>query len=346
MAKKLTRDEVINGFRKVHGDKYDYSMVKYVNTRTKVDIYCPKHGMFSQTPNSHRNGSGCKSCGRKKAANSITIPFDEILKRFRDAHGGYYDYSKIIYKNSRHPIEIVCPKHGSFFQSAQMHFAGQKCPQCAKIKAGKKRALSQSEVLERFKEVHGDYYDYSLVIYKNGRDKIKIICPTHGVFKQGAESHMYGSGCPKCAQSRGEKRVALFLDSYGIKYEVQKRFEKCKHEFTLPFDFYIPVNSILIEYQGEQHYRYVKTGFFGGIEGLKARQRRDQIKRDFAKEYNFYLIEIPYTKFETLESYLFEQLNKIQPIEIPDIGDVEHKLPGIQLNLFSSSMQKTMQKIA
>jgi hypothetical protein len=51
--------EFINKAKKVHNDKYDYSLVEYVNARTKVKIIDAHHGVFEQTPTDHLNGKGC-----------------------------------------------------------------------------------------------------------------------------------------------------------------------------------------------------------------------------------------------------------------------------------------------
>lgn len=63
MCKKLTTEQFIEKARLVHGDKYDYSKVNYVNSTTKVCIICPKHGDFWQTPSGHINAKqGCQKC--------------------------------------------------------------------------------------------------------------------------------------------------------------------------------------------------------------------------------------------------------------------------------------------
>lgn len=62
MSKKKTTEQFISDAIKVHGDKYDYSKVEYVNNRTKVTIICPIHGAFEQNPKSHINGHDCSRC--------------------------------------------------------------------------------------------------------------------------------------------------------------------------------------------------------------------------------------------------------------------------------------------
>ena len=66
MSHKLTLDEFIKRSKGVHGNKYDYSEVNYVNTKTKVVIICPKHGAFNQKPEKHMAGQGCPLCSNDK----------------------------------------------------------------------------------------------------------------------------------------------------------------------------------------------------------------------------------------------------------------------------------------
>ena len=65
MSNNLKQENVIERFEIVHGDKYDYSLVEYVNSKSKIKIICKEHGIFEQIPNSHLNGNGCKKCGYK-----------------------------------------------------------------------------------------------------------------------------------------------------------------------------------------------------------------------------------------------------------------------------------------
>ena len=74
MSQKLTTEEFIKRAREVHGDKYDYSKVKYVNSVTEVCIICKEHGDFWQKPRYHLCGNGCPVCGgTKKSSSSIFV---------------------------------------------------------------------------------------------------------------------------------------------------------------------------------------------------------------------------------------------------------------------------------
>ena len=107
-------------------------------------------------------------------------------------------------------------------------------------------------------------------------------------------SLLRGRGCPKCKRSKGERKVARFLDQQGIVYEDEYHFDACRNIRPLPFDFSLLNWRICIEYQGKQHFRTLNNDFFGGGKALEERQERDQIKRDFCKKSGIILVEIPY----------------------------------------------------
>ena len=128
--KNVTSGEFIEKARKVHGNKYDYSKVNYVNNSTKVCIICPEHGEFWQTPNSHLSGRGCLKCGILKQAEQRTDDCQNFVEKSRMVHGDKYDYSNVEYINAHVPVNIICKKHGIFKQIPYVHLAGCGCPLC------------------------------------------------------------------------------------------------------------------------------------------------------------------------------------------------------------------------
>jgi len=81
MSKKLTKQEFVDKAILIHGNKYDYSKVDYVNTITPVIIICPIHGEFKQIPNSHLSGSGCLKCGAKIRSIKKTNTTENFIKK-------------------------------------------------------------------------------------------------------------------------------------------------------------------------------------------------------------------------------------------------------------------------
>ena len=126
-------ERFIEDAKKAHGDKYDYSEVEYKNALSKVKINCPVHGAFHQTPSSHVRGIACSKCSDLIAADKRRLSTEEFIARAREVHGDKYDYSRADYVTSHGKVEIICPEHGSFWQSPATHTMGNKagCPGCA-----------------------------------------------------------------------------------------------------------------------------------------------------------------------------------------------------------------------
>ncbi len=141
---KLTTKEFIKKAREVHGDKYDYSKVEYVKSKEKVNIICPEHGEFSQTPQKHLYGQGCPQCGNKPK-----ITTEEFIKKAREVHGDRYDYSKVVYVDAQTDVCIICRQHGEFWQRPSHHTDGRGCKKCAtEITANKLRYWTETKCYE------------------------------------------------------------------------------------------------------------------------------------------------------------------------------------------------------
>lgn len=300
--RKLTQKEIIERFKKVHGERYDYSLVKYVNINTKVKIICKKHGIFEMSPHNHLNSQNCPKCSKQ----SKTKTNEQFIKEANEKHNFKYDYSKINYINNCTKVEIICKEHGSFYQEPRQHLSGGGgCPKCAmlyvsKLHADKYRKTNE-QFIEEAKKVHSQQYDYSKINYINSNTKIVIICKKHGLFYQTPQHHLEGNGCPKCRSSKGETKIRKFLKEKNIPFEEQKKFTNCKDNKELPFDFFIPSLNILIEYQGEQHY---KNSYKEESHDWHKYRHHDWLKRNFARKNNYNLIIIPYWEFNKIENIL------------------------------------------
>jgi uncharacterized protein involved in tolerance to divalent cations len=116
-----------------------------------------------------------------------------------------------------------------------------------------------------------------------------------------------GNGCSLCYDSNGERKIKNILNGMNIDYEVEKRFDDCKHKQKLPFDFYLPKHNVLIEYDGEQHFNPIYL--FGGVKAFNGTKKRDKIKNEYAAKNNIPLLRIPYTKFNFIEEEIKSFLN-------------------------------------
>lgn len=128
---RKTTAEFINDVRKIHGNKYDYSKVNYINNHTKVCIICPEHGEFWQLPQDHlQKKAGCPKCATIELHNKQRKSTEDFIKEANQVHHYKYDYSKADYKGSHTNITIICPKHGEFQQLPTNHLKGCGCPKC------------------------------------------------------------------------------------------------------------------------------------------------------------------------------------------------------------------------
>ena len=302
----MTTDEFIKKAIQIHGNRYDYSKVEYVNAKTKICIICPKHGVFYQLPNSHLQGRGCKKCYSEKLSLGTNI-FIESSKKI---HGDKYDYSKVNYVNNRTKVCIICPEHGEFWQTPDSHLQGKGCYKCSLANRASKRKLSNDEFIEKARLVHGDKYDYSKVDYVNNYTKICIICPKHGEFWQTPSNHLKYNGCPVCNESKLETEIRVFLEKNNINFiqcANKTNFEWLNNQHL---DFYLPDYNIAIECQGEQHFR--KIGLFGGEKKLKEDINRDIKKYNKCKNNNIKIYYIlPNKKVKTEINEIYNRQNTI-----------------------------------
>ena len=233
--KKLTTDEFIKRAKTVHGDKYDYSKVNYINADTKVCIICPEHGEFWQTPYYHVNKKqSCPKCAIEKNNKLKRCTAEVFIQKAKMVHGNKYDYSKVKYgKNNLEKVCIICPEHGEFWQSPGNHLRGEGCPECRKSLMSKKISSSTEEFIKKAKKVHGDEYNYSKVEYKNNHDKVCIICPKHGEFWQRPDGHLQGRGCHKCKNEKlsklHTKSKEIFIKQAKIAHENKYDYSKVKY---------------------------------------------------------------------------------------------------------------------
>jgi hypothetical protein len=130
-AKKTrTVEDFISRAKDRHGERYGYFDVVYKNTHVKVNITCPEHGVFTQSPEKHISGQGCPICAGRGYQNSERFTKAAIAK-----HGDTYDYSLVTdaeFSVHLAKVTIKCRLHGVFHQNYSNHLQGQNCPKCAK----------------------------------------------------------------------------------------------------------------------------------------------------------------------------------------------------------------------
>ena len=307
----ISNDEFISRANEIHNEYYDYSKTKYISLNKKVIITCKFHGDFEQSAINHLNGSGCYTCsivkkwGYSPQSDNLT---NELIALSKQKHGNIYDLSKVVYRNNISPIIVGCKTHGFVKILPLTHINGVGCPVCAIIEVGDKKKKSFEHFIKKSKEVHGNKYEYKNFESYKSRTEVQIKCKKHGWFTQLAYAHLRGQGCPKCKESYGERLIRLYLSNNEIKYKYQKKFNDCKNKSYLFFDFYIPSKNVLIEFDGEQHFKVTRNETFGGKEVLKKIKENDRIKNNYCKQNNIKLIRIKYTEINKISEILDKML--------------------------------------
>ncbi|MGU9057084.1 hypothetical protein ACV3WB_06135 [Clostridium perfringens] len=219
------------------------------------------------------------------------------------------------YVNVRTKIEIQCNEGHKYEVRPDKFKMGRRCPICS-------GQYPETAKLDFIKQVNEE--GYRLVgEYVNARTKVKLKCDKGHIYEVKPSDFKKGHRCPICnIISHGEELTRKILEEYKLGFEQQKKFDGLTGlgGGQLSYDFFVE-EHLLIEIQGEQHY---KPTTFGGrselesIEAFKQQQEHDKRKREFAINNGYKLLEIPYfsTKdLDNLESTLREELNNLLVLE-------------------------------
>lgn len=142
------------------------------------------------------------------------ITTNEFIAKAVNVHGKVYDYSKVVYVNSREKITIICKEHGEFKQIPTNHLKGNGCDKCRICKVKKALSKTNEDFIKEAQTVHKNTYSYELTNYTGNKNKVVITCKVHGNFEQEAKSHLNGSGCRKCS----DLKVSSSLRSNTIEF--------------------------------------------------------------------------------------------------------------------------------
>lgn len=290
---RISSSDFIRKVNSIVGDEYTV-IGEYQGMEKHVDI---KHNAcgnsFSVIPgNFIRKGTRCPFCyGNNHKTSS------NFIKEVKKLVGS--DYSVLSnYKNATDKVSIRHNKCGNQYYVAPYSFlSGHRCPKCSNTEKGIKvsKALTKTNdkyLEELYEETAGTIK--SLEPYVNSQFPIRHECTDCGHVFLAAPTDIinHGSRCPSCKGSSGEHKIKQILDCKNISYEYPKKFSDLKDKTMLHYDFYLPDYGILIEYQGEQHYHPISL--FGGEEKFKTQKYHDCLKRSYAKEKGYSLVEICY----------------------------------------------------
>ena len=185
------------------------------------------------------------------------------------------------------------------------------CPKCL---SEKRISSSADKFKQDFYNMYGS--EFEIVSEYTGCDNpIKILHKKCGntseYYRASRILSDYLCPCKCCNITKGEKSIMNYMENNYISYEHQKKYDSLLgiNNGYLSYDFYIPNNNLLIEFQGKQHYEVVED--FGGQEYFEIQQEHDRRKRQYAKDNNIKLLEIAYWDFENIEKILSRELGLV-----------------------------------
>lgn len=224
--KKKTQEQFIIEAKAIHGNKFDYSKVTYVNSMTKVTIICPAHGEFEQRPIKHLKGQECYRCRNTKIKESKILPYELFVEKANKIHNNIYKYVEGEYTHAGANISINCPEHGKFTQLGYTHLQGRGCPECAKANRGWSKSswanCANGTCFESFKVYIIECWNDSERFIKIGR----TATPLNVRFNK---SFPYEWKTLKVVEGSSD---AMF----DLENELLRKYKAYKYLFEIPFD--------------------------------------------------------------------------------------------------------------
>lgn len=278
-------------------------IMKFVCPCTPDKIQSKTWSAFLQAPH-------CSLCYKKDIREKHR---EKSFEEFLDicSSRGYTPLSTLEdYTNCFSKLRYICPNHGEKQTTLSHLREGKGCKECGYAKVGEKGRLSEEEVRKRID-------DKELVLissYQSIHDIGEFMCKRHPstVFKARISDVIYSDvKCPACHESKGEKKIRLWLEKQNIKYEPQKRFDnlyRFDKAHKLSYDFYLPFYNLLIEYQGEFH---DGTAWQQSKEQYNQQIEKDRMKKEYALNNQYNFLEIWYWDYKNIETILERELIKI-----------------------------------
>jgi len=248
-------------------------MLKYIN------IVCPKCNKINYVRQDHINNYKCKNC--------FNLEFEELTKEFEVLKGC---------KKATIKLELKCKCCNQIWKVLLSNLRkNNKCPKCNTL------------TKQYFEENKLDDFIYSE--FKHAQEKMLIVCKNcNSEFYQTPYNNLIRkNGCPFCNESKGEKEIRTYLEKNNINFERYKTYEKLRDKYPLNHDFYLPNCNLLIEYNGNQHYKFNKH-FHKTNHDFHKQLHHDWLKRKYAKSNNINLLVIKYTEFDSIEEILKENI--------------------------------------
>ena len=282
---------------------------QYVDSHTWVKLRCKIDGyVWESTPSPLLHGRGCRRCAAKRVSEKQSKSHSDFVAEMAVAQPNIEVTGQ--YVAARKKIALRCKVCGHEWEALPDNVVHQKggCPECAKKRLSDMHFHTEEFVRSQLAEINPDV---ELVgSYKGMLERVRARCRKCGYEWEPITANLYYereghvSTCPKCNRSYGEKAIENYLISHSIAYEPQKKFDGLVGTGgrLLSYDFFLLEYNVLIEFQGEQHYKPID--YYGGEENFQVQQAHDSLKADYASSHGHRLLAIPYKELGRIEEIL------------------------------------------
>ena len=303
MPVRKTNETWLAEVHNLTGQEYSF-LEPYKNSTTKIMVQHNICGCrYTVIPKAFLNGNRCPECN--PARKLTTKEFKAKIAKLPEGNEYKLESEYIGHHNKIRLTHLIC---GTTYEVTASDFIkGRRCRKCvfnSKIK-------SQEEWEKQVKDLTGNDYIF-LEPYVRDDVKIRYRHNTCGFeHTMTPNNFINGTRCVSCSESSGEANIRRFLTESGIEFESQKRFKELRAIKPLSYDFYLPSLNVLIEFQGEQHYRPIE--FFGGESRYKLQKQYDTLKKNYADSKGMSLIEVSYKEntYPKVTSYLALAMAKL-----------------------------------
>lgn len=296
-VKKLTNthESFIERMNDINKDIVIKSEYKYA--KQKVKCLCKACGHeWDATPSKLLYGRGCPECARVNRGLKSRMNPDDFRNRLLETRPDIGLLSE--YTTSSDYVVVECKVCGHTYQSLPFNLLhGRRCPNCTNIKKGLMSRGNHDDFVNKMKGINNSITILSK--YITNTTKLHCLCNECGEkFDSTPAQLLRGQGCPICNNtSKGEIRIKSFLELSNIPFVMHYSFDELRGLGGKPlsYDFYLPDYNVLIEYQGQQHYKPISV--FGGDEAFSIQIEHDKRKFEYAQNNDYQLIVIGYKDF-------------------------------------------------
>lgn len=251
----------------------------------------------------------CSKCtGKKSSEISYVKRRDKYYNQFLDIckNNDYIPLTtKDEYTDVKMQVKYICPRHGEQTAMLENILHGHGCIKCSYEKRGEQKKFDEHYIVSEIEKIDGnrllnpdEYIDCTT-------HNLRIRCSCGNTFTTSFVNYVKHNvntcfSC-SCKESSAEKIIREYLEDNCIVFEQEKRFDDCRDNKPLPFDFYLPHHNLIIEFDGAHHYKQIDN--WGNHDKTI---KHDEIKNKYCEDNSIRLIRIPYWEGNNIEAIMSE----------------------------------------